>query len=84
MPNKTSHKLSLIYLSLLLVTLSTRIEFNSGSSFPCGSSGVEVLDDDSAVSCAIVNVGTTLSARTYQLELMIPYRLVTCPSHGCV
>ena len=51
MPYKTSCRLSLTYLSLLLVTLSSEIEFNPGPSFPCGSCGIEVLDDDAAVSC---------------------------------
>ena len=50
-PYKTSCKLSLTYLSLLLVTLSSEIELNPGPSFPCGSCGIEVLDDDAAVSC---------------------------------
>ena len=50
-PYKTSRKLSLTYLSLLLVTLSSEIELNPGPSFPCGSCGIEVLDDDDAVSC---------------------------------
>ena len=51
MPYKTSRKLSLTYLSLLLVTLSSEIELNPGPSFPRGSCGIEVLDDDDAVSC---------------------------------
>ena len=29
----------------------------------------------------IGNIGITFRARTHQLELTIPYRLVTCPSH---
>ena len=50
-PDKTSHKLTLAYMSLLLVTLSSEIELNPGPCFPCGSCGIEVLDDDAAVSC---------------------------------
>ena len=50
-PVKTSNKLTLAYMSLLLVTLSSEIELNPGPSFPCGSCGKEVLDDDAAVSC---------------------------------
>ena len=48
---KTSDKLTLAYMSLLLVTLSSEIELNPGPSFPCVSCGIEVLDDDSVVSC---------------------------------
>ena len=50
-PVKTSHKLTLAYMSLLLVTLSSEIELNPGPCFPCESCGIEVLDDDAAVSC---------------------------------
>ena len=51
---KTSRKLTLAYLSLLLVTLSTEIELNPGP-FACGSYGTEVLDED-AVSCDNCNL----------------------------
>ena len=33
------------------MTLSSEIELNPGPSFPCVSCGIEVLDDDSVVSC---------------------------------
>ena len=46
----SSRKVTLAYLSLLLVTLSTEIELNPGP-FACGSCGIEVLDEDAAVSC---------------------------------
>ena len=39
------------YLSLLLVTLSYEIELNPGHSISFGSCSMEVLDDDSALSC---------------------------------
>ena len=42
MPVKTSRKLTLAYMSLLLVTLSSEIELNPGLSFLCGSCGIEV------------------------------------------
>ena len=80
MPYKTSRKLPLIHPKssrlLLRPTLSTEIELNPGpASFSCGSCGFEVLDDDFyPYLVTIVNIGTTFSARTYQLELMIPYR----------
>ena len=49
---KPARKLSLAYMSLLLITILTEIELNPGpSSFPCGSCGLEVLDEDAAVSC---------------------------------
>ena len=50
-PYEISRKLFLTYLSLLLVTLWTEIELNPGPSFACGSCGIEVLEDDLAVSC---------------------------------
>ena len=52
-PVKTkSTGLSLTYMSLLLVTISTEIELNPGpTSFPCGSCGLEVLENDPAISC---------------------------------
>ena len=44
--------LTLTYLSLLLVTISTDIELNPGPvSFPCGSCSHEILDNDPAISC---------------------------------
>ena len=58
-----------------MVTLSTEIELNPGpASFPCGSCGVEALYWMMILQylVTIVNIGTTYSARTYQLELMIP------------
>ena len=48
---KTTRKMTLAYLSLLLNTVSTEIQLNPGPSCPCGSCGLEVLDDDAAVSC---------------------------------
>lgn len=43
--------LSLTYLSLLLVTISTEIVLNPGpDSFPCGPCGFEILDNDPAIS----------------------------------
>ena len=50
-PVKKSHKLTLAYKSLLLVTLSSEIELNQGPSFPCMPCGIEVLENDDAVSC---------------------------------
>ena len=48
---KSARRLSLAYMSLLLITVSTEIELNSGpTSFLCGSCGLEVLDEDAAVS----------------------------------
>ena len=70
-----------------MVALTTEIELNPGqASFPCGSCGVEVLYWMMIVPylVTVVNIGTTVSARTYQLEHMKSYRQVTCPSQGCV
>ena len=52
-PVKTkSTGLSLTYMSLLLVTISTETELNPRpTSFPCGSCGLDVLDNDPAISC---------------------------------
>ena len=77
MPYNTSCKLALTYLSLFWIT--TEIELNPAPSFPCGSCGVEVLDDD-PILVTVANVGTTSSARAYQLELISLYKLVTCLS----
>ena len=83
MPYKNSRKLSLIYLSFLLVTLSTEIELNPGPSL-VALVALRYWMMILPYLVTIVNIGTTFSDKTYQLELMIPYRLVMCPSHGCV
>ena len=67
-PVKTSRKLSLAYMSLLLVTLSSEIELNPGPSFPCGSCGIEVLDEDAAVSCDNCNIWYHIQCQDISLE----------------
>ena len=51
-PLKPAIRLLLAYMSLLFITISIEIELNPRpSSFPCGSCGLAVLDEDAAVSC---------------------------------
>ena len=68
MPVTTSRRLSLAYMSLLLVTLSSEIELNPGPSFPCGSCGIEVLDEDAAVSCDNCNNWYHIQCQGISLE----------------
>lgn len=50
-PMKTNRRLSLTYLSILLLSVSTDIELNPGPAYPCSSCGIEVLDENLAISC---------------------------------
>jgi hypothetical protein len=45
----TNKTLSLI--AILLISISCDVESNPGPSFPCGTCGIEVLDEDPAVEC---------------------------------
>ena len=84
MPDEISRKLSLTYLSLLLVTLWTEIELNPGPSFACGSCGIEVLEDYLAVSCDNCEFWYHIQCQNVTVGTYECYRLLTCLSHGCV
>ncbi|XP_052788541.1 uncharacterized protein LOC128223297 [Mya arenaria] len=50
-PIKPHKDKSLLYLTILLLSLASDIESNPGPDFPCGTCGAEVLDSDPAVEC---------------------------------
>ena len=81
-PMKPARRLSLPYMSLLLITVSTEIELNSGpTSFPCGSCGLEVLDM-LLYLVITVNIGFISNARIFHLPLLTNTRQLMCLSLG--
>ena len=71
-PNKSLNGTCLLYISLLLVTMSNDIEFNPGSrapKYPCGSCGAAVRINQNSIQCDYCNAWHHIDCQVMGLEI---------------